>query len=425
MNENTIIINDPTTNSKVVELLAVNNAKNINDYTQNSNVNKQLETQKSAIDITNPQSSINTVNFSRANSVPNTSKPQSSSYSLSSSISSTIDSVLSSLENNNSSINPPPSKRQRNNSIQSNSNSSSNDSSSNIKTNGSNSLSTPNSNNNQFVKQKSSPTNSKSPTSVSPKNSNSQQTFSWTSYIEKENSEAAQVNLFKHVPLSDFWRKISKNIYVEVPNRDPPDVSSIHYPELIFKSKPDSQNQIKFYWFASVVRYAGYYAKLRYVGFDDDNNDDVSNDFWMHMCDKNIHPVGYSTENEFPLVPPNKIINKQNDWKNYLISKLTGYKTLPKSFHELVNRSKKSRFEKGMILELVDKKKLSRMRVGRIIENIGGRLRLKYENAEGFDDFWCHEQSELIHPVGWSMAIGHDIYADEGIIHYYCFYYYY
>lgn len=64
-----------------------------------------------------------------------------------------------------------------------------------------------------------------------------------------------------------------------------------------------------------------------------------------------------------------------------------------------------------MILELVDKKKLSQMRVAKIVENIGGRLRLKYENTVEFDDFWCHESSDLIHPVGWSVSVGHSIYS--------------
>ena len=73
-----------------------------------------------------------------------------------------------------------------------------------------------------------------------------------------------------------------------------------------------------------------------------------------------------------------------------------------------------SRFKKGMVLELVDKNKLSRMRICRIMENIGGRLRLKYENAEEFDDFWCHQSSELIHPIGWSSSVGHDILASDG-----------
>jgi hypothetical protein len=73
-----------------------------------------------------------------------------------------------------------------------------------------------------------------------------------------------------------------------------------------------------------------------------------------------------------------------------------------------------TRFKKGMFLELVDKSKLSRMCVAKIIDSIGGRLRLKYEKIQDFDDFWCHERSELIHPIGWSMTVGHEISADEG-----------
>lgn len=49
------------------------------------------------------------------------------------------------------------------------------------------------------------------------------------------------------------------------------------------------------------------------------------------------------------------------------------------------------------------------MRVANIIENKGGRLRLKYENKTEFEDFWCHEQSDLIHPIGWSVSVGHKI----------------
>ena len=70
-----------------------------------------------------------------------------------------------------------------------------------------------------------------------------------------------------------------------------------------------------------------------------------------------------------------------------------------------------------MLLELVDKKKLCRMRISRIIDNIGGRLRMKYENSEDFDDFWCHQLSELIHPIGWSSTVGHEILAPEGTVY--------
>jgi hypothetical protein len=66
-----------------------------------------------------------------------------------------------------------------------------------------------------------------------------------------------------------------------------------------------------------------------------------------------------------------------------------------------------------MLLEVVNKHKLSTMRVARVLESKGGRLRLKYENSDDFDDFYCSELSELIHPIGWSAFVGHDIIAPE------------
>ncbi len=130
--------------------------------------------------------------------------------------------------------------------------------------------------------------------------------------------------MFKHVPLSSFWYKIMHKTHVEVPNNDPPDPSILDRPKTG-----------QYYWFASVIQLAGYYAKLRYVGYEDD----ASKDFWMHMCDPNVHHMGWASdpENQVPLVPPNAISLKTNDWKAYLLEKLHGLKTLPKGFNRMVN----------------------------------------------------------------------------------------
>lgn len=75
-----------------------------------------------------------------------------------------------------------------------------------------------------------------------------------------------------------------------------------------------------------------------------------------------------------------------------------------------------SNFKQGMLLELVDKKRISSMRIARIMDNVGRRLRMKYEstNSEEMEVFWCHELSDLIHPIGWSAMVGHNINAPEG-----------
>ena len=43
----------------------------------------------------------------------------------------------------------------------------------------------------------------------------------------------------------------------------------------------------------------------------------------------------------------------------------------------------------------------------------------QYDN----DVFWCHTNSPLLHPVGWSLSVGHKLTAPQGkeFLAYYCF----
>lgn len=66
-------------------------------------------------------------------------------------------------------------------------------------------------------------------------------------------------------------------------------------------------------------------------------------------------------------------------------------------------------FRQGMRLEVIDKNCISRTRMAVVDTVIGGRLRLLYEDGDSSDDFWCHMWSPLIHPVGWSRRVGHNI----------------
>ena len=89
------------------------------------------------------------------------------------------------------------------------------------------------------------------------------------------------------------------------------------------------------YWFAVVVKSAGYLVRLRYFGYAGDGR----SDFWMHMCDEELHPVGWTSENDFSLVPPESIFEERDDWREYCVSKLVGYKTLPPDFRQKVTIS--------------------------------------------------------------------------------------
>jgi hypothetical protein len=156
---------------------------------------------------------------------------------------------------------------------------------------------------------------------------NSNPSFSWSAYLESQKKiSVAPVYAFKHVPMSSLWKKIMHHTNIEIPNRDPP-------PSHLLDDAAKTTNDKNFYWFASIIYFAGYLAKVRYLGFDNDS----SCDFWIHMCDPNIHPVGWAAENNFLIVPPYKIVKKYSNWKDYLMKHLAGKKTLPSNYHKRVN----------------------------------------------------------------------------------------
>lgn len=147
--------------------------------------------------------------------------------------------------------------------------------------------------------------------------------FDWISYFEQHpDFTAAPVNAFKHAPLTNEWLKLTKNLKVEVPNRDQP-------PFHILERKPLHE---KLYWFATVVKISGYWLKLRYVGFEDDS----SSDFWMHINDKDLHHIGWATDNQYFLTPPMKIIMRTDKWEDYAIDKILNSRTLSKNLDQKV-----------------------------------------------------------------------------------------
>ncbi|XP_052228167.1 MBT domain-containing protein 1-like isoform X1 [Dreissena polymorpha] len=216
--------------------------------------------------------------------------------------------------------------------------------------------------------------------------------FDWGSYILGSHAEGSPVACFKHVPVSDCWENISIGMKVEVQNLD-----------------CDLTNTV--YWIATVMKLAGYKALLRYEGFGSDGQ----KDFWINLCHKDVHPVGWCATSGKPLVPPKTIQHKYADWKDYLVKRLTGSRTLPIHFYSKVQEGiSNHRFVKSTHVEVVNRMCVSSMRVATVEEVIGGRLRLKYDDAkEEGDEFWCHMRSALLHPVGWSLQVGHKLHAPQ------------
>ncbi|KAM4722841.1 lethal(3)malignant brain tumor-like protein 2 [Rhinophrynus dorsalis] len=214
--------------------------------------------------------------------------------------------------------------------------------------------------------------------------------FDWGKYILEGDYHAAPVSCFRHVPLYDQWDDIIEGIKVESLNT-----------EAVLPSRV--------YWISSVIRIAGYKALLQYAGFENDSK----NNYWCNLGTVDIHPIGWCAVNSKLLVPPQSIHAKCDNWREFLMKQLVGSQTIPVDFHVKMTESMKCMFRQGMRLEAVDKLQVSRMRLAVVDTVIGGRLRLLYEDGEGDHDFWCHMTSPLIHPVGWSRRVGHNIKSPE------------
>ncbi|XP_014477353.1 PREDICTED: polycomb protein Sfmbt-like [Dinoponera quadriceps] len=212
--------------------------------------------------------------------------------------------------------------------------------------------------------------------------------YDWTSQLTETGFCAAPVSCFKHAPISEIWDNITVGMKVEVENTDCDEVC---------EAFPDS------FWVATVLRICGYRALLRYEGF----GHNADKDFWVSLCSNDIHPVGWCATIGKPLIPPNTIADKYKDWKDFLMRRLTGARTLPTNFYNKVNDSMKSRFRCGLHLEVVDKNRISQVKVATIQKIVGKRLHVRYYDSPPEDNgFWCHEDSPLIHPVGWAKRVG-------------------
>lgn len=212
-------------------------------------------------------------------------------------------------------------------------------------------------------------------------------------YLTEYGFVTPPISSFRHVPLSDTWASdVSVGMKVEVENTD------TRQPAL--SSDPQS------YWVASVISLMGYKALLRYEGFGLDD----SKDFWVNMAAEDVHPVGWCASKGKPLIPPRTIQDKYTEWREFLVKRLTGARSLPNQFHSRVVEASRSRFRVGMTVELIDRGRLSTVKVATVSGIIGRRLKLRYADAPKDDvGFWCHEESPMIHPVGWALSVGHQI----------------
>lgn len=225
--------------------------------------------------------------------------------------------------------------------------------------------------------------------------------YDWNEIINKDDFFAAPVTNFTHAPGYDLWSDIIVGLKVEVENSD-------------YKDGDIQSNQQPIpFWIASIIKVHGYKAKLRYEGYENDE----AHDFWVNLCTTEVHSVGWSAMQGRQLIPPMKIEARIKNMKKYLLKSLHHAKTLPGNFYNKLSDSFRSRFEIGLILEVVDKNCISQVKLARIMKIVGKRLYVQYFDSSDPDSgFWCHEDSPLIHPVGWATTVGHKLSAPQDYI---------
>ncbi|XP_069723157.1 scm-like with four MBT domains protein 2 [Phaenicophaeus curvirostris] len=202
--------------------------------------------------------------------------------------------------------------------------------------------------------------------------------FNWDEYLEETGASAAPHTSFKHVEIS-LQSSFQPGMKLEVAN----------------KSNPDT------YWVATIITTCGQLLLLRYCGYGDDRRAD----FWCDVMTADLHPVGWCTQNNKVLMPPDAIKEKYMDWTEFLIRDLTGARTAPANLLEGPLRGKNpvDLITVDSLIELQDSQNPFQYWIVSVVENVGGRLRLRYvglEETESYDQ-WLFYLDCRLRPVGW------------------------
>ena len=80
------------------------------------------------------------------------------------------------------------------------------------------------------------------------------------------------------------------------------------------------------------------------------------------------------------------IVSKYSDWREFLVKRLTGARTLPINFYAKLWSTIRSQFRPGMKLEVVDKMRICQVKVATIKHITGKRLYLEYDDFDTDDN---------------------------------------
>ncbi|KAL7827831.1 hypothetical protein AOLI_G00309830 [Acnodon oligacanthus] len=203
-------------------------------------------------------------------------------------------------------------------------------------------------------------------------------TLTGMSILEELGATAAPHTSFKHVELS-LQSSFQPGMKLEVANKTCPDT----------------------YWVATIITTCGQLLLLRFCGYGDDRKAD----FWCDVMTAELHPVGWCTQNNKRLQPPEAIKEKYSDWTEFLIKELTGSRTAPANLLEGPLRGKNTvdLIVSGCVLEIRDACEPCVYWATRVQRNVGGRLCLSYVGLDDPSHFiWLFYLDTRLRPLGWA-----------------------
>ncbi|XP_046535904.1 scm-like with four MBT domains protein 2 isoform X3 [Equus quagga] len=216
--------------------------------------------------------------------------------------------------------------------------------------------------------------------------------FNWGEYLEETGASAAPHTSFKHVEIS-IQSNFQPGMKLEVANKNNPDT----------------------YWVATVITTCGQLLLLRYCGYGEDRRAD----FWCDVVIADLHPVGWCTQNNKALMPPDAIKEKYTDWTEFLIRDLTGSRTAPANLLEGDHADLRSHFfTVGMKLETVNMSEpfhICPASVTKVFNNHFFQVTIDDLRPEPSQlSMLCHADSLGILPVQWCLKNGVNLTPPKG-----------